>query len=96
MTAEKTKKKTEEKPAANLIFVGKENRWNAEKGKYESQPREAPEFVIDGGGGGRGGERINLPEGIEKGAYVEPDAAARLLALFPNDFKEFKPKGESK
>ena len=82
--AEKAKKKIE----PNIQFVGKQRKYNPDKDRFEDVPRDAPEFVMDGG------EKLELPDGIEKGAYVEPSIAARLFVLYPNDFKTPTIKGD--
>lgn len=79
-------KREEKPPEPNIVFVGKQRKYNPDKDKYELVKRDAPAFVMDSG------EKIILPDGIEKGAYSEH--ASRLIELYPNDFKI--PKGDSK
>jgi hypothetical protein len=79
--AKKAKNEPKEQPEPNIQFVGKWRKFDHEKGKAVMVRRPAPAFVIDGT------ERIKLPEGIDKGAYVEPALAARLMTLWPQDFK---------
>jgi hypothetical protein len=75
------KKEKSEENALNIIYVGKRQKLNKDTGKYETVAKEVPAFIIDGP------DKISLPEGIEKGIAVEPDLAARLFALRPDDFK---------
>lgn len=78
------KKKSPPKGAhqpANIQFVGKRKKINKTSLKSEIYPKEIPGFVVDGG------EKIIIPVGIEKGVFMEPSIAARLIGLFPDDFK---------
>lgn len=94
--SEETKKTKESKaetaaeaPAADIVFVGKRRRLNKETGKYKLFPREAPPFIQDGA------DKIKLPEPeAQKDGFYHEDAA-RIIALFPDDYKIFKPKGDS-
>lgn len=79
------KEEKEAEKIANIIFVGKYERFNAENNRYEIVPREAPGFVIECG------KRFDLPPNICEGAFVEEDVKNLLLGLFPNDFKSFEP-----
>ncbi len=71
----------EMKPEKNLFFVGKQQRFNSDTGKYETVLRESPEYLIDGGA------LLPLPPNLEKGAAVEQELADKAIALFPADFK---------
>ena len=77
---------TETKPKTepNIIFSGKKERLDKETGKSEKVPRESPTFIINGR------EKINLPDGLEKGAWVEPQDAETAKKLFASDFKDVK------
>lgn len=81
------KKKEKTADAPNIQFVGKRQKLNKQSGKLETIKRAAPQFVIDAG------EKIELPADIEKGAYLAPETAARLIELFPNEFKPVAGKG---
>lgn len=75
------KKEKAEKPSPNIQYVGKREKLNKDTGKFETVAKEVPGFIVDGK------TKINLPDGIEKGVYLEPEIVAQLLALRPADFK---------
>lgn len=86
--AEKKQAKTQNaKPENNIQFVGKSKRWNPETGKQELAPREAPRHIIDGM------DKIKLPEAAEQAKGFYHEDAARIMALFPNDYKKPQKKG---
>lgn len=73
--------------AANIQFVGKMKKVNKTTLKTETLSKEVPAYLVDGV------EKITIPKGIETGVYMEPDLAARIIALFPDDFKAVVKKG---
>jgi hypothetical protein len=87
MTDKKKKTEKEDVPEANVIFVGKRQKLNKESGKYETVAREAPAYITDGG------KKIVLPESDAQRKGFYSDEAARLVELFPSDYKFLKAKG---
>jgi hypothetical protein len=81
------KEKKAEKPN-NVQWVGKRQKLDKETGKYETVPLPAPRVFR------QKGMKIDLPEGIENGAYVEE--AETLKAAFPDYFKTPIEKGGKK
>lgn len=77
-----------EKPSPNIRYVGTRQKLNKETGKTEIVDKEIPAFIMDGK------NKIVLPDGIEKGIFLEPEIAAQLIALRPNDFKPIIEKGK--
>lgn len=74
-----------EEQIPNTIWTGKQNKYDPDKDKYVTAVREVPKFVMDGG------NKIELPENLADGAFVEPSERTRLMELYPKDFKEFEP-----
>lgn len=84
MSEQNTDQAVEKKP--NVVFIGKQRKFNEDKDDYELVPRPVPKFVKDGK------LKIELPEYAEYGKGFYSEHSVRLTQL--PDFLPFQHKDQ--